>query len=57
MCGCAIISPNTLITAAHCVFGLLATDLDVLVGTNDLSNGGKMLRVKNYKIHENYTDT
>lgn len=57
MCGCAIVSARYLVTAAHCVFGLAAADLDVLVGTNDLTSGGKYYRVKNYKMHDNYADT
>ncbi|XP_031627817.1 trypsin-3-like [Contarinia nasturtii] len=53
-CGCAIVSKNWIVTASHCVIGQSSRTLEVLVGTNDLKNGGIYYKVARYFAHEQY---
>lgn len=53
-CGCAIISDMWILTAAHCVERRSPDDLEILVGTNDLSRGGSRYSVERFIIHEKY---
>ncbi|RYD47555.1 MAG: serine protease, partial [Verrucomicrobiaceae bacterium] len=39
-CGASLIHPYWVLTAAHCVIGSRAEDINVLVGANDLANPG-----------------
>lgn len=54
-CGAAIIAPDRLLTAAHCVRGQHPKDVDAIIGRYDLSTStGEELDVRKIYIHPRY---
>ena len=46
-----------ILTAAHCVYGLRATDITVYAGSVQERNGSQVLYVLAVTIHPNYSNT
>lgn len=53
-CGASLISQRDVLTAAHCVTGAQPNSIQVLVGTQDLKNGGRRVNVARISVHPNY---
>ncbi|XP_031631154.1 chymotrypsin-2-like [Contarinia nasturtii] len=55
-CGCAIISNQWILSAAHCFKSIDMDGLTILVGTNDISWGGDRYTVREIILHEHWGD-
>ena len=56
-CGGSIISVNSILTAAHCTFGIPTSEITARVGTKYNGRGGKITRVVKVIIHPLYDAT
>lgn len=53
-CGGSVISPSTIVTAAHCIRGTSAQWVDIRAGSTLVRSGGRVVSVNRMVEHERY---
>ncbi|XP_005187694.1 trypsin-like [Musca domestica] len=56
-CGGSIISEDIIVTAAHCLQKYTASQMKVRLGSTEYNTGGKLIAVKSFRNHEDYSST
>ncbi|XP_018332503.1 trypsin alpha-like [Agrilus planipennis] len=56
-CNASILSRLWVVTAAHCLDGVAASDVSIRAGTDRYMRGGVVIRASNLYVHPNYNNT
>ncbi|KAJ8932955.1 hypothetical protein NQ314_014334 [Rhamnusium bicolor] len=56
ICGCAILSSNRVVTAAHCVVGGTVSSFSIRVGSSTRNSGGQVISASRVLVHASYND-